>query len=118
MSAQTNKIVFVSGANQGLGFEVIHVTALREPSSIYVLGSRNLESGREAVNKLRELGVKAEIDVVELDVTNDDQVIAAVKHIETKYGKLDGKSVPCQNYTVECSKSSSVHSAADTASSC
>ena len=95
MSTQKNKVVFVSGANQGLGFEVIHVTALREPSSVYVLGSRNVESGRDAVKKLKELGVKSEIDVVQLDVTNDDQVIDAVKHVETKYGKLDG-TVPCR----------------------
>ena len=72
------------------------MTALREPSSTYVLGSRNVDSGKEAVKKLRELGVQSEIDVVQLDVTNDDQIIDAVKHIETKYGKLDGKSVTCE----------------------
>ena len=90
MSAQPNKVVFVSGANQGLGFEIIHVTALREPSSVYVLACRNAEAGKEAVKKLKELGVESEVDTVHLDVTDDDQVMNAAKFIETKYGKLDG----------------------------
>jgi enoyl-[acyl-carrier-protein] reductase (NADH) len=29
--------------------------------------------------------------MVQLDVTNDDQIAAAVKHVEAQYGRLDGK---------------------------
>ncbi|KAF8856402.1 NAD(P)-binding protein [Acephala macrosclerotiorum] len=36
------KVVLVTGANQGLGFEVIHVLALREPYSVYILCSRDV----------------------------------------------------------------------------
>ena len=93
MSAQSGKVVFVSGANQGLGFEIVHVTALKEPSSTYILACRNVQSGEDAVKKLRELGVKSKLEVLELDVTNDDHIIAAVSHVETKHGKLDGKLV-------------------------
>jgi len=83
------KVVLVTGANQGLGFEIVHVTALRDPSAIYILCSRNVKKGEEALQKLRELGVKAKIEVLELDVVNDDHIIAAVKLVEEKYGKLD-----------------------------
>ena len=91
-----SKVVLVSGANQGLGFEVVHVTALREPASTYILACRNTKAGEEAVHKLRELGVKSELEVIELDVTNDSQIEAAVKHVESKYGKLDSRSKGCQ----------------------
>ena len=47
-------------------------------------------SGHEAIAKLRETGVQAEIKALQLDVTNDDQIIAAVKYVETNFGKLDG----------------------------
>lgn len=50
-------------------------------------------SGDEAVKKLRDSGVKAAIDVIQLDVTNDDHIEAAVSFVEKKYGKLDGESM-------------------------
>lgn len=91
-SPQSPNVVLCTGANQGLGFEIVHVTALHNPSAVYLLSCRNVSFGHEAVQQLRQLGVKAEIEVLPLDVTDDEHIIAAVKHVETKYGKLDGKS--------------------------
>lgn len=50
-------------------------------------------SGHEAVKKLQKSGVKAEIEVLQLDVTNDDHILVAAKHIQSKYGKLDGRCI-------------------------
>lgn len=105
MASTSPKVIFVTGANQGLGFSIIQVGALRCPEAIYILASRNLQSGQEAVSKLRDLGVKAQIDVVQLDVTNDEQIAAAADFIKAKFGKLDGKSLlsrssfPCKQDT-------------------
>ncbi|KAK4212146.1 hypothetical protein QBC37DRAFT_375320 [Rhypophila decipiens] len=89
MASTTPKVILVTGANQGLGFAVIQVAAQRYPEATYVLASRNPHSGQEAVNKLRGLGIRAIIEVVELDVTNDEQIAAAVDFIKTRFGKLD-----------------------------
>ena len=89
-SAASSKIIFVTGANQGLGFAIIQVTALRDPRSTYVLASRKRLAGEEAAKKLRELGVTGKIEVVQLDVTNDEQIAAAVDFIKTRFGRLDG----------------------------
>ncbi|RDL40201.1 uncharacterized protein BP5553_00180 [Venustampulla echinocandica] len=83
------KIVLVTGANQGLGFEIIHVAALREPSAVYILACRNVDAGNEAIKKLSEKGVKAEVELLRLDVTSNDDIVAAVKAITEKYGRLD-----------------------------
>lgn len=104
MAADTSvsKVVLVTGANQGLGFSVIEVASLRYPTNTYLLCSRDIEKGTSAIAKLREAGAKANLDLVQLEVTNDDQIVAAVKHVETKYGRLDGKDFsnppdsPCQ----------------------
>jgi len=88
-NAQAPKVILCTGANQGLGFSIIEVTGQCEPSATYILCSRNLASGEEAAKKLKDLGVKAEIEVLQLDVTNDEQIEAAVQHVKSKYGKLD-----------------------------
>ena len=109
MSLSSSKIVLCTGANQGLGYGILEVAGLREPSSIYILACRSVVcsfqdfwmrcaelfqvSGHEAVKKLRDTGVKAAIDVIQLDVTNDNQIEAAVSFVEKKYGKLDGESM-------------------------
>ena len=91
MNSASSKIIFVTGANQGLGFAILQVAALRDPEPIYVLASRKRLAGEEAAKKLRELGVTAKIEVVELDVTNDEQIAAAVDFIKTRFGKLDSE---------------------------
>lgn len=45
------------------------------------------------MKKLRDAGVKAEIQVLQLDVTNDDDILSAVKFVESKHGKLDGECI-------------------------
>jgi hypothetical protein len=90
-SNNSNKIVLVTGANQGLGLAVIEVAGKRYPSNTYILCARDIEKGQQAVHQLRDRGVSAAIDVVELDVTNDDHITTAVKHVDAQYGRLDGK---------------------------
>lgn len=72
-----------------MGLTILQVPALRNPSTIYILACRNITSSNEAVQKLRGEGVKAEIEVLQLDVTTDEHIITAVKFVERNYGKLD-----------------------------
>ncbi|KAI9741493.1 MAG: hypothetical protein M1818_004299 [Claussenomyces sp. TS43310] len=89
MSPSERQVVLVTGANQGLGLSIIRVAALRDPAAVYIIACRNVESGHEAVSKLQTEGVKADIEVLKLDVTNDLDVMDAVSLIDTKHGKLD-----------------------------
>lgn len=73
-STAAPKIVLVTGANQGLGLAVIEVAGIRYPDNVYVLCSRDLDKGREAAAKLQQQGVEAQVDVVELEVTNDEHI--------------------------------------------
>ncbi|GFN20603.1 hypothetical protein AtubIFM55763_005674 [Aspergillus tubingensis] len=85
----SEKVVLCTGANQGLGFAIIQVAALRYPTHKYILCSRDLGAGQQAVQKLRDLGVTAAIDLVQLDVTKDEQITAVVDKVTSTYGRLD-----------------------------
>lgn len=85
------RIILCTGANQGLGFEIIYVSALRDPSTVYILACRNVAAGHEAVQKLRDSGIQAALEVVQLDVTSDEQIEAAAERVKKKYGRLDGE---------------------------
>lgn len=86
------KIILVTGANQGLGLAVIEVAGRRSPQDIFILCSRDVEKGQKASKQLQEAGVNVRIDIVQLEVTNNDDIVAAVKHVQKNYGRLDGES--------------------------
>jgi NAD(P)-dependent dehydrogenase (short-subunit alcohol dehydrogenase family) len=80
------KSALVTGANKSIGFEVARQLAQK---GIHVyLGSRNLENGEAAVNKLKAEGLTA-VKAIQLDVTNDESVRSAREEIEKKTKTLD-----------------------------
>lgn len=86
------RVVLCTGANQGLGLAILQQAVARDPSATYILTSRNLDAGREAAKTLttEKEGAQVDVDVLQLDVTNDGHIAAAAKSVEEKYGKLDG----------------------------
>jgi len=80
------KSALVTGANKSIGFEVARQLAQQE---VYVyLGSRNLENGLWAVNKLKEEGFR-NVEAIQLDITNDESVKNARTEIGKKTNVLD-----------------------------
>jgi len=80
------KIALVTGANKGIGFEVVR--QLAQNGFFVYIGSRNMESGLAAVEKLKADGLN-NIKAVQLDVTNQESVNAARTFIGEKTKILD-----------------------------
>ncbi|RDC55242.1 SDR family NAD(P)-dependent oxidoreductase [Pedobacter chinensis] len=79
-------IALITGANKGIGFEV--AKQLAEKGFHVYLGSRNLENGIEAVEKLKSEGL-TNIEAIQIDVTDDRSVQAAREEIGKKTNTLD-----------------------------
>jgi NAD(P)-dependent dehydrogenase (short-subunit alcohol dehydrogenase family) len=80
------KSALVTGANKSIGFEVARQLAQK---GVYVyLGSRNLENGTAAVNKLIAEGL-SNVEAIQLDITNDESVKNARAEIGKKTKTLD-----------------------------
>ncbi|MBO9594485.1 MAG: SDR family oxidoreductase [Niabella sp.] len=80
------KFALVTGANKSIGFEVVQQLAQK---GIHVyLGSRNLENGVEAVDKLKAKGLN-NVEAIQLNITDDASVMKARKEIGKKTNVLD-----------------------------
>jgi NAD(P)-dependent dehydrogenase (short-subunit alcohol dehydrogenase family) len=80
------KKALITGANKSIGFEAAR-QLLQKGYYIY-LGSRNLENGLEAVAKLKAEGL-TNLEVIQIDVSNDESVKAARVEIGKKTEVLD-----------------------------
>ncbi|ACU62059.1 SDR family oxidoreductase [Chitinophaga pinensis] len=80
------KSALVTGANKGIGFEVAKILA--QKGFFVYLGSRTIENGLSAVEKLRAKGLN-NIAAVQLDVSSQTSVDAARREIGEKTDVLD-----------------------------
>ena len=76
-------IALVTGANRGIGLELVR--QLAERGFTAVLGSRDLEKGRAAAERLGDLNV----DTRRLDVADADSVRELAHELADAYGRLD-----------------------------
>jgi NAD(P)-dependent dehydrogenase (short-subunit alcohol dehydrogenase family) len=88
--AKEKRIALVTGANKGIGFEVVRDLA-RKGFHVF-LGARNSDAGEAAVQKLNKEGVKedyGEITLLKIDVSKPDSIRRAEEEFSKKSDRLD-----------------------------
>jgi len=84
------RIALVTGANKGIGFEVVRDLA-RKGFHVF-LGARNEKAGEVAAENLRTEGVKedyGEITVLKIDASKPDSIRRAAEEFSRKSDRLD-----------------------------
>lgn len=86
MTTETNDTVLITGATRGLGHEAAR--RLAERGRTVWLGARDLEAGEKAAAEILADLPGGDVRAVQLDVTDDDSVAAAVTTVR-EAGGLD-----------------------------
>lgn len=82
-----NTIALVTGANQGIGFEIAKKLATEHEGYHVIMTGRRKEAIEEAAKELQSKGLSVEALV--MDVDSDASIEAAAKALSDKYGRLD-----------------------------
>src|SRR5580693_3058457 len=82
MTMQSKRVALITGANQGVGFQVAKELAAN--GLTVLVGSRNFERGEAAA---KEIGPGA--IAIQLDVTDRASIAAAAERIRKEFGRLD-----------------------------
>ncbi|KAJ5380359.1 carbonyl reductase [Penicillium cataractarum] len=80
-------VVLITGANQGLGFELSRRLASDYPGYHILMGSRDTGKGDAAVDILKPEGLS--VEAINIDVTDEESIKAAAAEVESKFGRLD-----------------------------
>lgn len=79
-------IVLITGANQGIGYETAKKLA-RDHGYHIIMTGRNKVAVDEAAAQLQAENLS--VEPLQLDITSDASIEAAVKYVEAKHGRLD-----------------------------
>src|SRR5215212_1873800 len=84
---QSGRIAIVTGANSGLGYETAAILA--DKGAHVVLAVRNLDKGKEAVDRIKAASPNAVVALRELDLTSLDSVRKAADELRAAHPRID-----------------------------
>jgi NAD(P)-dependent dehydrogenase (short-subunit alcohol dehydrogenase family) len=84
---QTGRVVVITGANTGLGYET--AAALAEQGAHVVLAVRNLDKGKDAAARISVTSPRGEVALQELDLTSLESIRAAADQLRSDHDRVD-----------------------------
>lgn len=84
---QTGRVVIVTGANSGIGFETAAAFAARGAS--VVLACRSLSKAADAIERIRARSAGSKLRFIELDLASLASIERFAAAFRTEYGRLD-----------------------------
>lgn len=84
---QTGRTAIITGSNSGIGFETARVLAGK--GATVVMACRNLEKANPKANEIRAAHPSADVEVMQLDLSNLDSVQRFADAFRSKHSRLD-----------------------------
>lgn len=82
-----DKVVVITGANRGIGFEA--ATIFAQHKATVIIACRDIEKGQQAVEKLRGKNPSASIQLMKLDLASLKSIKDFVQEFTHKYSRID-----------------------------
>ena len=79
----------MTGANSGVGYATAKYLAERSADYHIIVGTRSLENGERAVADIQAGPLKGSVSTVQLDVTDESSIAAAVTSVQKNSGRVD-----------------------------
>ncbi len=87
----SERVVLITGANTGLGFEMVR--SLCKSAKVYeiLLGGRSLAKASNAADAIAKEfpTTSSKIRPVQIDIEDDDSIQSLFNEVQAKFGKLD-----------------------------
>ena len=87
----TSKILLITGANTGLGFETVKALCQSNHPYTILLGGRSIDKATAAVKDAQSSfpDSRSVLKPIQIDLEDDDSIARCFEHVGSEYGKLD-----------------------------
>ena len=91
MAAADKKIVLVTGASTGIGWETAKALLQSSRSYHILLGTQSLPDGEHALAELRKAvpESRSTAELLQVEMTSDDSIARAFDAVRSAHGRLD-----------------------------
>jgi len=91
MSSKTSTIILITGANTGLGFEIVKSFLQSSVTYTILLAGRDINKASAAAKTAQSEfpSSKSEIKTVEIDIEDDESISKASDWVKKEFGRLD-----------------------------
>ena len=85
------EVVLVTGANTGLGFQMIRALCGSDKEYNVLLGGRSLDKAHQAATSATQEfpSSRSKLWPIQVDIEDDDSIQRAFDEVQTKFGRLD-----------------------------
>ncbi|KAH7111503.1 hypothetical protein B0J13DRAFT_576942 [Dactylonectria estremocensis] len=112
--ASNKKTILVTGANSGIGYDTSHALANASPSNHVIMGARSSAKGLKALSEIQARQPAGSLSFLELDITSDESIGAAVQKLTSDFGVIDVLVNNAGIYGSELVTRESLHAVLDT----
>jgi NADP-dependent 3-hydroxy acid dehydrogenase YdfG len=87
----SNSILFITGANTGLGFETVKSLCQSPKAYTILLGGRSVDKAKAAVKEVQTQfpQTSSTVEPVQIDIEDDSSIAQAFDFVHRQYGRLD-----------------------------
>ena len=87
----SNEVVLVTGANTGLGFQIVRALCSSSKGYDILLAGRSMDKAKQAVKSAEEEfpSSRSRLWPIQVDIEYDDSIQKAFEEVQTKFGRLD-----------------------------
>lgn len=91
MASPNNKIVLITGANTGIGFQIVRALCSSNQAYSILVGGRSIAKAQDAIRAAEaELPASpTNLVPIQVDVEDDDSIQSAFDDVQTRFGRLD-----------------------------
>jgi len=91
MSSKASTIILITGANTGLGFEIVKSLLRSSVTYTILLAGRDINKANAAAKTAQSEfpSSKSEIKTVEIDIEDDESISKAFDLVKEEFGRLD-----------------------------
>lgn len=84
-------IILITGANTGLGYQIVRSLCSSNKSYIILVGGRSLAKVQQAITSATEefSSSRSKLSPVEVDIEDDTSIQRAFDEVKSKFGRLD-----------------------------
>lgn len=88
--AEDASIVVITGANTGLGLEVVKALLQSDRQYVILLGGRDLAKARAAAREAASVKVsQSTVESFQIDVEDDASIVSAYEGVASRYLRID-----------------------------